>query len=111
MVQYMNWSWALIMGHSRCSLTQFQKRLYCYKKRVDEECLKPSFLGYRCPNLIWDKDAVIKEARKGVKEIVSISGFTKDALEYSEKYRPELRLKYRNEIVKPRRRKKITVQV
>lgn len=111
MVQYVNWSCALIMGQRRCSLTQFQKRLYCYKKRVDEECLKPSFLGYRCPNLIWDKEAVIKEARKGVKEIVSISGFTKDALEYAEKFRPELRLKYRNEIIKPSRRKKIIVQI
>ncbi len=107
----MNWFWALIMGHSRCNLTQFQKRLYCNKKRVDEYCLKPRILGYRCPNLIWDKEAVIKEARKGVKEIVSRSGFTKDALEYAEKFRPELRLKYRDEIVKPSRRKKIVVQV
>jgi hypothetical protein len=98
------------MVKSRCGLTQFQRRLYCYKKRVDEDCLKPSFLGHRCPYLIWDKEAVIKEARKGVKEIVSLSGFTKDALEYAEKHRPGLRLKHRDEIIKPRRRKKIVVK-
>lgn len=98
------------MGLGRCILTPFQKRLYCYKKKVDKECQRPSFLGYRCPNLIWDKEAVIKEARKGVKEIVSISGFTKDAVEYAEKFRPELRLKHRNEIIKSSRHKKITVQ-
>ena len=93
-------------GPTICTLTAFERRLYCYKKRASKECLKPWFLGYRCPNLEWSKADVIKEARKGVNQIVARSGFTEDAIQYAERHRPELRLKHGIITVKPRRRKK-----
>ncbi len=46
------------------------------------------------------------EARRGTKEIVSWSGFTPNAIEYAERFRPRLRLKHRDEIVKSRRRRR-----
>lgn len=91
---------------SRCILSSFERRLYCFKKKVSNECLEPQFLGYRCPNLVWNKEDVIREAKRGRREIVSRCGFTKEAVVYAEKYRPELRLKHRDEIVKPRRSRK-----
>jgi len=75
---------------SKCVLTSFERKLYCSRKKVGESCRNPRFLGRRCPNLICTKDDLIEEAQKGVKEIVSSSGFSKEALEYAEKYRPEL---------------------
>jgi hypothetical protein len=57
-------------------------------------------LGYRCPNLEWTKEEVIKEAKKGVKELNSLGGFTNDAIEYVKKFRPKLRLRQGNIIIK-----------
>jgi len=91
---------------SKCVLTPFQRRLYCSKKRVGKSCRSLRFLGHRCPNLMWTRDEVMEEAQKGAKEIISASGFSEEALEYSERYRPELRLRHKDRIVKPRRRLK-----
>ena len=87
-----------------CVLTPFKRRLYCAKKRLDKGCRDLSFIKKRCPHLLWTKENVIDEAKRGTKEIVSWSGFTPNAIEYAERFRPDLRLKHRDEIVKPRRR-------
>ena len=89
---------------SICNLSAFEKRLYCSKKRADAGCLKPSFLENRCPYLVMGKNELIKEAKTGVKEIVCLGGFTKEAIKYVERFRPKIRLKDRYTIVKPRRR-------
>ncbi len=94
-----------------CTLTLFEKRLYCGKKKVGPSCLKPWFLGYRCPNLTWTKEDVRREARKGVTQIVSKSGFSKEAVSYAERFRPGLRLKHGDKVVKPMRRKKLVASV
>jgi hypothetical protein len=47
----------------------------------------------------------MEEAKRGSKEIVAWSGFTKKAIQYAERFRPRLKLVHRDEIVKPRRRK------
>ena len=52
------------------------------------------------------KAAVKKEVLKGRREIVSKSGFTDQAIEYTERYRPGVRLIHGNTIVKPKRREK-----
>jgi hypothetical protein len=88
----------------RCNLSAFEKKLYCSKKRADDGCLKPSFLENRCPYLVMDKKELIKKAKTGAKEIVCLGGFTKEAVEYVERFRPKIRLKDRYTIVKPRRR-------
>lgn len=67
-------------------------RLYCARKISGKGCLKPPFLRYRCPNLIYEKEDVIKAAKKGVKEIVTPAGFTEEAKRYVKKNRPELEL-------------------
>ncbi|MBC8224463.1 hypothetical protein H8E65_07745, partial [Candidatus Bathyarchaeota archaeon] len=51
------------------------------------------------------------EAQRGTKEIVSWGGFPPNAIEYAERFRPRLRLKHRDETVKPRRRKAALVAV
>ena len=87
-----------------CALIPFTRRLYCGKKRRDEGCKDLSLISKRCPNLLYTKEDVMDAARRGVKEIVSWSGFTPYAIEYAERFRPRLRLKHRDEIVKSRRR-------
>lgn len=90
---------------NNCTLSDFERRLYCGKKSPSKECTKLRILGYRCPYLIWSKTEVMMKARKGAKEIVSKSGFSDDALEYAEKFRPHLKLVHGEKIVKPRRRR------
>lgn len=94
-----------------CTLTLFEKRLYCGKKRVSPSCLKPWFLGHRCPNLTWTKEDVRRAARKGVTQIVAKSGFSEEAVSYAERYRPGMRLKLGDEVVKPRRRRRAAASV
>ncbi len=96
---------------SKCVLIPFKRRLYCAKKRLDEGCKDLNLIKKRCPNLRYSKEEVIDEARRGTKEIVSWSGFTPEAIEYAERFRPSLRLKHRDEIVKSRRRKPAIVTV
>ncbi len=88
-----------------CSLSDFERRLYCARKRAGKFCLNPSFLGHRCPYLKWSKEEVIMEAQKGTKEIRAKSAISQDAIEYAEKFRPELRLVQNGKVVKPRRRR------
>lgn len=92
------------MKTGRCRLNLFERRLYCFKKRTSPYCLKPRILGYRCPNLEWTKEEVIKEAKIGAREISSPGGFTDEAVKYAEKFRPGLRLRQGDNIIKPRRR-------
>jgi len=91
---------------SMCALIPFKRKLYCAKKRRDEGCKHLIIINKRCPNLLYTKEEVMDEAQRGTKEIVSWSGFTPNAIEYAERFRPRLRLKHRNEIVKSRRRKR-----
>ncbi len=86
-----------------CRLNAFERRLYCFKKRTSKYCLKPRILGYRCPNLEWTKEEVIKEVKKGMKEISSPGGFTDEAIKYAERFRPGLRLRQGSRIIKPKR--------
>lgn len=72
---------------------------------MGEYCLKPPFLGYRCWYLEWNKEDVMRAARKGVKEIRTFSRFSEEAIRYAERFRPGIRLVQGNNIVKPRRRK------
>ena len=90
---------------SMCTLIPFKRKLYCAKKRRDEGCKDLGIINKRCPNLLYTKEDVMDEARRGTREIVSWSGFTSNAIEYAERFRPGLRLRHRDEIVKPRRRK------
>jgi hypothetical protein len=93
-----------------CILSPFLRRLYCAKKRINAECRNLSLIKKRCPNLVWTTEDVKEIAQKGTKEIESWSGFTSKAIEYAERFRPNLRLKHKGEIVKPRRRlKKVAV--
>ena len=87
--------------NNRCKLTDLGKRIYCAKKRVSKTCLKPWFLNRRCTYLEWNKQDVMKEARKGITEIISKSGFSNDAIEYAETYRPNLKLIQSDIIIKP----------
>ena len=96
---------------SMCALIPFKRKLYCAKKRRDEGCKDLSIINKRCPNLLYTKEDVMDEARRGTREIVSWSGFTSNAIEYAERFRPSLRLKHRGETVKPRRRKRALVAV
>ena len=100
-----------IKDRSMCILTPFKRRLYCGKKRRDKECKNLSYINKRCPNLLYTKEDVKDEALRGTKEIVSWSGFTPNAIEYAERFRPSLRLKHRDETVKPRRRKAAVIAV
>ena len=93
---------------SSCNLSPFERRLYCARKRVSKACLEPWFLSHHCPYLEWGKLDVMREAQKGITEIISKSGFSEEAIKYAEKYRPYLRLIHGNETVKPRMRKKRT---
>ena len=88
------------MKIGKCRLNSFERRLYCFKPKTSKYCLKPRILGYRCPNLEWTKEEVIKEAKKGVKELSALGGFTDDAIEYVKRYRPYLRLRQGNAIIK-----------
>jgi hypothetical protein len=88
-----------------CYISEFERRMQCAFKKPSKKCLNPSFLGYRCWYLLWNKEDVIKVAKKGVKEIRTFGGFTKEAINYAEKFRPKMRLVNRNEIVKSRRLK------
>ena len=90
---------------SSCALTPFERRLYCAKKRITKGCLNLPFLNRRCPYLVWTKDDVIEEAKRGSREIVAWSGFTEKAIQYAERFRPKLRLVHRDKTVKPRRRR------
>ncbi len=87
-----------------CTLSPFLRRLYCSKKRINDECRNLSLIKKRCPNLVWTVEDIKKIAKKNIKEIESWSGFTSKAIEYAERFRPNLRLKHKGEIVKPRRR-------
>jgi hypothetical protein len=49
---------------------------------------EPEFPRPPLPKLIWNKKELMEEAKNGTNEIVSPSGFTKEAFEYAEKYRP-----------------------
>jgi hypothetical protein len=91
------------MGKSGCTLSEFERRLFCAKRKVSAECLRPWFLKYRCPYLEWSKEDVRRAAQKVVKEIRTRSAFTSEAVEYAERFRPNLRLVSRDQIVKPRR--------
>lgn len=86
-----------------CTLSDFERRLFCAKRRVGDECLRPWFLKRRCPYLKYTKEDVIREARKGVKEIRTMGGFTEEAIEYAKKFRPSLRLINGEDIVKQRK--------
>jgi len=88
------------MKTGRCRLNTFERRLYCFKLKTSKYCLKPRILGYRCPNLEWTKEEVIKEAKKGIKELNSLGGFTDDAIEYVKRFRPKLRLRQGKTIIK-----------
>ena len=90
---------------SSCALSSFERRLYCAKKQVTKGCLNLLFLHRRCPYLVWNRDDVMEEAKRGSKEIVAWSGFTEKAVQYAKRFRPRLRLVHRDETVKPRRRK------
>jgi hypothetical protein len=90
---------------SSCALSSFERRLYCAKKRVTKGCLNLLFLHRRCPYLVWNRDDVMEEAKRGSKEIVAWSGFTEKAVQYAKRFRPRLKLVHRDETVKPRRRK------
>lgn len=76
----------------QCRITPFERRLFCFKKNSGKGCLKPKILGYRCPNLIYEKEDVMNEAKEGVIEIVTPAGFTEEAKKYVKRYRPELEL-------------------
>ena len=89
--------------NNRCKLTDHEKRIYCAKKRVSKSCLEPWFIKRRCPYLEWNKQDVMKEARKGINEIISKSGFSNDAIKYAEAYRPNLKLIHGDLIIKPER--------
>ena len=91
--------------HGSCNLSPLEKRIYCAKKRASKSCLEPWFLGYRCPYLEWSKLDIMREAQKGITEIVSKSGFSEEAIKYAERYRPYLRLISGDITIKPRRRK------
>lgn len=67
--------------------------------------MKPWFLGHRCPYLEMGKLELIRVARKGVTEVVALGGFSKEAVEYAERYRPNLKLVDGNATSKPRRQK------
>ena len=92
------------MKIGRCRLTPFKRRLYCFKKQPSKYCLRPRILGYRCPNLEWTKEEVIREAKRGAKEISSPGGFTDEAVKYAERFRPGLRLRQGSNIIKSRTR-------
>jgi hypothetical protein len=96
---------------SSCMLSLFEKRLYCAKKRVTKGCLYVPFLRRRCPYLVWNKDDVMEEAKRGAKEINAWSGFTESAIQYADRFRPRLRLVHRDETVKSRRRKPRVVAI
>ena len=100
-----------IKDRSMCVLTPFKRRLYCGKKRRDKGCMFLCYINKRCPNLVYTKEDVMDEARRGTKEIVSWSGFTSNAIEYAERFRPSLRLRHRDETVKPRRRRRKTAVI
>ena len=46
------------------------------------------------------KREVMELARKGIKEIESLSGYTKDAIEYVKRYRPYLKLFKRGKLIR-----------
>lgn len=75
-----------------CSLDPPERRLYCFKKRASKACLKLRFLGYRCPNLVYEKADVMDVAKRGVKKITAPAGFTEEAQEYVKRYRPKMKL-------------------
>ena len=100
-----------IKDRSMCVLTPFKRRLYCGKNRRDKGCMFLGYINKRCPNLVYTKEDVMNEARRGTKEIVSWSGFTSNAIEYAERFRPSLRLRHRDETVKPRRRRRKTAVI
>ena len=75
-----------------CHLDPEERRLYCFKKRASKACLKPRFLGYRCPNLVYEKADVMDAAKKGTRKIVAPAGFTDEAQDYVKRYRPRLKL-------------------
>ena len=87
-----------------CKLSAFEKRLYCGKKRVNHDCTYVSFLKHRCTYLSMSKDDVMKAVKKGIKELNVQGGYSPEAIEYAKKYRPELRLRQGDKIVKPRRK-------
>ncbi len=92
---------------NNCTLSDFERRLYCGKKKPSKECTELRLLGYRCPYLLWSKTEVMMEARKGAKEIVSKSGFSDEALDYVKRFRPYLRLVQGEKAVKPSKHKAI----
>ena len=92
-----------------CKLSAFEKRLYCGKRRVNQDCIHVSFLKHRCTYLSMSKDEVMKAVKSGVKEINVKGGFSADAIEYANKYRPELRLRQGETIIKSRRKVRAVV--
>lgn len=59
----------------------------------------------KCWNSPLPKSVVKSEAQKGRTEIISKRGFTKSAIEYAKRYRPDLKLIHGNRVVKRRRKK------
>ena len=92
------------MKHGKCTLSKYERSLFCAQKRVSGRCQEMKVLGRRCWYLEYGKDEVMMEAKRGVNKIVAFSGFSEDAVDYAERYRPRLRLLHRDIVVKPRRR-------
>ena len=89
--------------YSNCKLSAFEKRLYCGKKRVNSDCTYVSFLKHRCTYLTMSKEELIMTLKSGAKELNIQGGFSNDAVEYANRYRPELRLRQGDTIIKSKR--------
>jgi hypothetical protein len=61
---------------SSCILSPFVRA----KKRITMGCLYVLFLHRRCPYLVWNKENVMEEAKRGAKKIVAWSGFMESAI-------------------------------
>ena len=92
------------MRYGKCTLSKYERRIFCAQKKVGENCLKPKFIEQRCWYLKYSKDELKMVAKKGVNKIVAFSGFSDDAVEYAEKYRPKLRLFHKDTVIKQRRK-------
>jgi hypothetical protein len=92
----------------RCHLSPFERRLYCFRKQANSDCIEPSFLGHRCPYLEMSKLELMETVKTERKVITSRGGFSREAIEYAERYRPQLRLKHGDKVVKPMRVKAVS---
>jgi len=92
------------MRHGKCTLSKYERSLFCAQKKVGGRCQEPKFIGQRCWYLEYGKDELMMKAKRGVKTIVAFSGFSEDAVDYAMRYRPRLRLLHQDTVIKPRRR-------